>query len=79
MQTGDIVPWPLMLGRKQIDKILKEINELNVTSCRRSANAVADQLAKLVPPLEIMLDHSLPLHIWETYSEEVCMHKGHIA
>lgn len=39
---------------------------------RSSANNVADNLAKLGPPVEMLFTSSLPIHIWNLYSLEQC-------
>ena len=61
----------LMKIWRKIQITLGKLPQWKETLIRRSANMMADTLAKLGPPLEMVFSTSLPIHTWNIYSLEI--------
>lgn len=68
--------WNLIHLWRRIILTLGTIQRWRAELIRRSANKVADNLAKLGPPVEILFTASLPIHISHLYSIETCVQGG---
>ena len=62
-----------MIVLESKSKRLPNLPQWKATLIRRSANMVADSLAKLGAMVELVFNSSLPIHIWNIYSLEMSM------
>eukprot|EP00268_Persea_americana_P033742 TRINITY_DN33369_c0_g1_i3.p1 TRINITY_DN33369_c0_g1~~TRINITY_DN33369_c0_g1_i3.p1 ORF type:complete len:138 (-),score=14.31 TRINITY_DN33369_c0_g1_i3:18-431(-) len=67
------MPWNLMPLWKNLRHTLEQIPRHRILLNRRTTNRMADALAKLVPPQEIIFTSTLPIHIQEIYLQDMCL------
>lgn len=63
---------------KKLSEALSQIPSWKVVLIKRDSNRLADALAKLKPPQEILFSSTLPLHIQDIYLQELCMQNGQL-
>ncbi|KAJ8640695.1 hypothetical protein MRB53_017389 [Persea americana] len=67
------MPWKLMPLWKYLRHTLAQIPRCKVLLIPRTANRMADALAKLAPVQEIVFTSTLPIHIQDIYSYDMCL------